>query len=162
MIKGYTDKLEAAEAVFIIQPKGVDPNEASEFKKILNEKNASFNVVKNTLFKIAIKNANKSITIGDGENAVVFSGGDAVDVAKALSNFVKETDKAEFKTGLVEGQEIDAAQFNTLSNLPSREVLLAQVLATMQAPVSGFVRVLNGNLSEFMNVLYAIKEQKGS
>ncbi|MBN1331758.1 50S ribosomal protein L10 [Candidatus Dojkabacteria bacterium] len=162
IVDDYKSKLEAAEAVFVIQPKGISPNEASEFKKILSEKNASFNVVKNTLFKIAVEKSDKKITIGDGENAVVFSGGDAVDVAKALSDFIKATDKAEFRTALVENQEIDFEQFATLSNLPSREVLLAQVLATMQAPVTGFVRVLNGNLSGFMNVLNAIKDQKGS
>ena len=62
--------------------------------------------------------------------------------------------------GFVEGQEIDESQFQTLADLPSREVLLAQVLATMQAPISGFVRVAGGNLTGFMNVLNAIKNQK--
>ena len=160
MIQGYADKIEAAEAVFVVQPKGISPNEASDFKKVLNEKDASFNVVKNTLFKIAVERSGKKITIGDGENAIVFSGGDAVDVAKALSNFIKDTEKAEFRMGFVEGQEIDESQFQTLADLPSREVLLAQVLATMQAPVSGFVRVAGGNLTGFMNVLNAIKNQK--
>lgn len=160
MIKGYAEKLEAAEAVFVVQPKGISPNEASEFKKVLNEKDASFNVVKNTLFKIAVEQSSKKITIGDGENAVVFTGGDAVDVAKALSDFIKDTEKVEFRMGFVEGQEIDESQFKTLADLPSREVLLAQLLATMQGPITGFVRVTGGNLTGFMNVLNAIKDQK--
>ncbi|MBD3279960.1 50S ribosomal protein L10 [Candidatus Dojkabacteria bacterium] len=160
MIDEYSAKIEAAEAVFVVRPKGISPNEASDFKKILNEKDASFNVVKNTLFKIAVEKSDKKITIGDGENAVVFTGGDAVDVAKALSDFIKETEKVEFRMGFAEGQEIDQTQFKTYADLPSREVLLAQLLATMQGPITGFVRVANGNLSGFMNVLNAIKDQK--
>lgn len=160
MLNEYTNKLDQSEAIFVIQPKGINPNEASEFKKILNQQNASFNVVKNSIFRIAVSKSQKKIEIGDGENAVIFSDTEAVEVAKALNEFIKETQKAEFRTGIVEGQVINQNQFKTLTDLPSREVLLAQVLATMQAPVSGFVRVLNGNLSGFVNVLNAIKDQK--
>lgn len=160
LVEEYKAKIQNAKAMFVLKPQGITPNEASELKKQLYEQDSSFNVVKNTLFKIALKDANAEIELQDGENAVVFAGEDFPTVAKTVSEFIKNSKKAELKNGYVEGKLIDSAQFEMLSNLPSREVLIAQVLSTMQAPITSFVRVLNGNLVGFARVVNAIKEQK--
>ena len=159
-LDNYKQRVTESDAVFIIQPKGVTPNEASDLKKKLSASNATFNVVKNTLFKIALKDANIDLNLDEGENAAIFAKGDFSVVAKDIDEFISETEEAEFRTGIVQNSVITKEQFVTLSNLPSREVLLAQVLATMQGPISGFVRVLNGNLSGFVNVVNALKEQR--
>lgn len=160
LVEDYKAKIQNAKAMFVLKPQGITPNEASELKKKLYDQDSSFNVVKNTIFRIALKDAQAEIEVQDGENAVVFAGEDFPGVAKTISEFMKTSKKAELRNGLVEGKLIDSAQFEVLSNLPSREVLIAQVLATMQAPITSFVRVLNGNLVGFARVVNAIKEQK--
>ena len=160
LVNEYKKRISEAKAFFVLQPKGVTPNEASELKIQLFEKDSTFSVVKNTLFRIALKEAEVDIEIADGEHAIVFSQDDFPEVAKIVDEFLASDEKGTFKSGFVEGQIISSEQFTNLSSLPSREVLLAQILATMQAPISGFVRVLNGNLYEFVNVVNAIKDQK--
>lgn len=160
LVEEYKQRLSDTDALFVMQPKGINPNEASELKKKLYDSNASFNVVKNSLFRIALKESNIELEVDEGENAVVFTEGDFSAVAKMLSDFISDTEKAEFRAGVIQQAVITKDQFIALSNLPSREVLLAQVLSGMQAPITGFVRVLNGNLSGLVNVINAIKDQK--
>lgn len=159
-IEEYKEQIENSKALFFVRPKGITPNQAVELKKALYTELANFNVVKNTLFRIALKDAGINIELEDQENAIVFSDEKISAVAKIIKEFIKETEKAEIRAGFVEGKRISEAEVNALAELPSRDVLLAQVLATMQAPVSGFVRVLDGNLSGFVNVVNAIKDQK--
>ena len=80
--------------------------------------------------------------------------------AKVLTEFAKSNDKLGIKMGVMGGKILDLDDIKALSALPSREVLLAQVLSTMNAVPTSFVRVLSGVVSNFMNVLQAIKEQK--
>ncbi len=161
LLEQYKTKLENAKALFVINPKGLTPNQVSELKKQLFEINSSFNVVKNSIFKIALKEINIEIPIEKGEHAVLFANvEDFTSAAKILYEFMKEAEDLEFKVGFVEQNIINKIQFEELANLPSREVLIAQVLNVMQAPITGFVRVLNGNITQFINVINAIKEQK--
>jgi large subunit ribosomal protein L10 len=79
-----------------------------------------------------------------------------------MKEFIKETEKAEFKEGYLEHKLISAEKVNDLADLPSRDVLLAQVLAQMNAPVSGFVNVLAGNVRNIVTVIDNIRDQKAN
>lgn len=160
LIDSYVENIEKSNMLFVLRPQGLNPVEASEFKKTLFDTEGSFNVVKNTLFKIALKNTNVGMELEEGENAVVFSEGDLSEVAKIVEEFIKGSKQVEFRQGLIEGKVISKEEFEELANLPSREVLLAQVLSGMEGPITGFVRVLAGNISGFINVVNAIQEQK--
>ncbi len=161
LIKEYEKKIKSSTALFIVNPKGLTPNEVAKLKKELFDLESSFNVVKNSLFKIALENTGVSIEIDKGEHAVLFANiEDFTQAAKILADFMKETEQMEFRVGFIEGNVIDTDQFKQLAELPSREVLLATVLNTMQAPITSFVQVLNGNITNFMNVVNAIKNQK--
>jgi large subunit ribosomal protein L10 len=80
--------------------------------------------------------------------------------AKILVKFSEDNSALEVKVGVVEGQVVDLAGIKRLSKLPSREVLLTQVLSVMNAPATGLVTVLSGVLRNFMGVLEAVKRQK--
>jgi large subunit ribosomal protein L10 len=80
--------------------------------------------------------------------------------AKALVDFAKEFQKLEIKGAQISGKQVDVAGVKTLAALPGRDVLLAQTLSVMQAVPTSFVRVLNGVMGQFMNVLKAIEEKK--
>ena len=92
----------------------------------------------------------------EGPTALAYSAEDAVAPAKILKAFVKETktEALTVKAGLVDGQVIDASAVNALADLPSREELIAKLLGSMQAPMSGLVNVLQGNIR---NVVYALE-----
>jgi large subunit ribosomal protein L10 len=83
-----------------------------------------------------------------------------VSPAKALVDFAKDVKKLKIKVGQISGKAINEDGIKELAGLPGRDVLLAQVLSVMQAVPTSFVRALSGVLSNLMNVLRAIQEQK--
>jgi len=157
-------KVSDAEAMFVVAPKAINPNEASALKMSLSEVGAEFHVIKNSLFKLALEKNTLPFNseYSTGQHAVVFTGKQSSEAAKIVSAFIKKSQKAEFVGGYLQGKAITAANVEELASLPSREIMLAKVLGTMQAPISGFVRVLGANISGFVNVVNAIKDQKAA
>ncbi len=161
-VQEYKDRLKTSKAVYFIEPKGVTPNEATALKKSLYGLNSQFNVIKNSLFEIALKDEGMTVdaAVLEGPNAAIFSSDQISESAKIISTFIKESEKAEIRGGLLDGKFISKEQVEALASLPSREQLLAQVVGTMNAPVSSFVNVLAGNVRSILYVLNSIKEQK--
>ena len=95
-----------------------------------------------------------------GPSAVALSYTDPVAPAKVLSEFAKDNEKLEIKIGVMNGKALDLDGIKALAELPSREVLLAQVLSAMNAVPSSFVRTLGEIPRSFVNVLSAVKDQK--
>jgi len=95
-----------------------------------------------------------------GPNAVTLSYEDPVAPAKVLTDFAKTNNKLEIRVGVIDGKVLDANAIKALSALPSREVLLAQVLCAMNGVSASFVRALSNIPQRFLYVLQAIKEQK--
>ena len=93
---------------------------------------------------------------------MVSSKNDPVAPAKLISEFIKDNRIMEIKGGLVEGKVIDADAVKALANLPSREVLIARLLGSMQSPITGFVNVLQGNIRNLVYALDAVRQQKES
>ena len=103
----------------------------------------------------------------NGTTALAVSADDAVAPAKVIYEFIKEnklenTEVLTIKAGLVEGKVINVEEVKALASLPSREVLIAKVLGSMQAPISGVVNVLQGTIRNAVYVLDAIRAQKES
>jgi large subunit ribosomal protein L10 len=95
-----------------------------------------------------------------GPSAIALSYGDPVAPAKVLTDFIKENKNFEIKVGVLNGKVVDFEGIKALSSLPSREVLLAQVLATMKAVPTALVTALSDVPRRVLNVLQAIKDQK--
>lgn len=165
LVEDYKEKIKGAKALFVIEPKGLSANESVEIKKALYDLDSSFNVVKNSLFKIALTESEFEVRdeITTNQKAIIFSGEQISESAKVIKEFLSKKenkDKMEFVLGYLDGKLIEGSQIRELADLPSKDVMLAQVLATMKAPISGFVNVLAGNTRNLVNVLNAIKEQK--
>ena len=123
-----------------------------------------YRVVKNAYTRIA---ATELGFEGLGEHlvgpvAIAISYDDAVAPAKTLAEFAKEHKILTLKAGVVEGQVIDADGVKALASLPSREVLIAKLLGSMNAPITGMVNVLQGNIRNLVYTLDAIRAQKES
>ena len=96
----------------------------------------------------------------EGQLAFVYGGEDEVSAAKIISKLGKDNENLKMLGGVLEGKAMDQAEITALSKLPSKDELLAKVVGSLKAPISGFVNVLGGNLRGLVYTLKAIKEQK--
>jgi large subunit ribosomal protein L10 len=166
LIDFYREKLSNAKAIYVIDAAGVSATETIEIKKELYDMNSSYHVIKNRLFKIALENegVEKSEEFAQGQHGVVFADEENMTTAaKALKKFIMERDSKEdieIKGGILDKKIITKDEVIELAELPGRDEMIAIVAGTMNAPVSGFVRVMAANISGFMNVLNALKNQK--
>ena len=140
-IKG---KLENAQSAVVIDYMGITVAEADAMRKKLREANVDYTVYKNTLIKRAIEGTDYAplAEVLDGPSAVAISTEDATAPARTLNGIVKEYKKMEFKAGVVEGTYYDKAGIEQIADIPSRDVLIAKFMGSIQSPVSKFVRTL--------------------
>lgn len=162
VVNEISDKMQSAVSAVLTDYRGLNVAEATKLRKELRDAGVEYKVLKNTLTKLAadkvgLEGLKKDLV---GPTAIAFSYEDPVAPARILTKFAKEHKKLVLKSGVVEGKVIDLAGITALAELPSREVLIAQVLAGFQAPISGFVNVMQGNIRNFACVINAIKEQK--
>jgi len=141
--------------------RGLTVSQMGDLRRALHNADVSLQVVKNTLARRAaegtgFKAAEELFT---GPVAIAF-GKDPVAMAKAISDFAKKNDKLLVQGGVLDGKLVDAAGVKALADLPPREVLLAKMLGSMQAPISGFVRTLAEVPASFVRTLAAIRDQK--
>ena len=139
---------------------GMTVPEFDELRNRLTENGSECHVAKNTYMRKALENA-KLPDISEhllGQTAFVTGESDVCAAAKTVKNFVKEFKKPEIKTGILDGDILDAAQVNALADLPSREVLLATLLGTINAPATALARVLNEPATSLARVIKAKHE----
>jgi large subunit ribosomal protein L10 len=161
-IEGITAKINDAEFLMIADYGGLDVAGFSELRRRLGENNSKLQVVKNSFVKRAASEAGLPDGLADslsGQTALVTGDSDVCTAAKTLKTFHKEFKKVEVKMGVVDGRLLEAAEIAALADLPSREVLLAQLLGVLNAPATKFARVLNEPASAFARVLQAKADQ---
>ena len=155
--------LQTAKSVVFANFGGLKVKETEELRRKCREQNIQFVATKKTLLRKALQDAGVAATdpkAFTGSVAAVFGHGDEVAPAQVIAEFAKTHDVLTIFGGILEGQFIDAAKVKALSSLPGKHQLLGQLVGTLQAPISGFVRVLGGNLSGLVTVLNGIKEKK--
>lgn len=162
VVKEIESKINDATLVVFTDYRGLTVEEITELRNRLRVPGVEYKVVKNTMTRFALKNLGYDAIADqiEGPNAAVFSKEDPVGPAKTLFDFIKQYKKLEVKLGILEGQLVETASIKELAELPPREVLLAQVLGTMKAPIQGFANVLNANITGLVRALDQIKEQK--
>ena len=148
----------------IVNYSGITVADDTKLRKELREAGNTYVVVKNTLLGRALKDAEIDglDSVLEGTTAIAYSKDDYVSAAKILSAYAEKSKTFEVKAGFVDGGALDAAGVKELGNLPSKEVLVAKVLGGLNAPISGFVTVLNGTIKGLVVALNAIAEQKGA
>jgi large subunit ribosomal protein L10 len=161
MVAEYSDRLSASQALILADYRGLTVAEITDLRGRLREVNGAFQVVKNTLFKLALEQANAPVPedLLAGPVAVGYCLGEVPPVAKALVDFAREFEALSLTGAIVGTQVLDAAGVQALADLPPREVLLAQVVGAVQAPLSSVVGVVTAPLRELVQVLQARSEQ---
>ncbi len=155
--------LKSAKAVVFANFQGLKVSEAEELRKLCRKNDIQVLAAKKTLLKRALTDAGlegADPSVFQGGVATFMGTGDEVAPAKVVSDFAKTHEIVSVFGGVLEGKFIDAAMVKSLASLPSKTELLAKVVGSINAPVSGFVNVLAGNLRNLVSVLNNIKEAK--
>jgi len=163
LVKGLSEKIKASKSAVFVDYKGLKVKDATDLKKSLRKAGVDYVVVRKTLLDIALKNAGiegASIKALDGQIALSLSNTDEISGAKIIDTFSKTNENVKMLGGVLGKQVMNAEEVKALAKIPSKEELLAKLVYTLNAPVSGFVNVLAGNLRGLVQVLNAVKEQK--
>ena len=158
------ESIKEADAVFAVDYRGISVPQAAELRTRLRDVDATFRVVKNSLTERAVDEvgADALKALLEGPTALTFVRGDAALAAKALQTFRRETDKLEFKGGLLGAEALDSEQILALARLPARDVLYGQLVGVVASPISGLVRTLNALIAGLALQLGQIAEKKES
>ena len=145
--------------------RGLTVREVEELRDVLRDQDITYRVTKNTLLRLASKQVeafgNIDPTTFTGPMALAMGFDDEVAPARAIFQYAKKHNALEIVGAITgDGKILTAQQVRALATLPSREQLLAQVVGTIAAPLTGFVGVMAGNVRSIINVLNALSEAK--
>jgi len=164
IVEELTELFEKASGIYLADFTGLNVEQANELRSKFHQEDAIYRVVKNTLIlhacdKLGYKELSQHLV---GSTALAISLNDPVAPVRIISEFVKGKEKKTpvIKAGILEEEYVSSEQIESIKNIPSRDVLLAQVLSCLQAPLADFVGVLNEIARSFVAVLQAIIEKK--
>ena len=156
------EKINKAQSIVLVDYRGLNVAQLTELRSKYREAGVDYKVYKNTMMRFAFKDSgfedfNEYLK---GPSAVAFGFDDPVQAAKITAEFAKENEQLEIKAGIVDGKIIDVDGVKYLASLPPKEVLIAQVLGGINAPIQGFANVLQGTIRSLATVLNAIAEKQ--
>jgi len=160
LVSELKEKIQSAQALYYTDFTGLNVKRMTELRRTLRKAKVEYVVIKNTL---ALRAVNESGLVGQrlrGPTGLVVTK-DPVAAAKIITDFAKANDaKPEVKGGVFEGKQIDKAQVTKLASMPSREQMLSELGASMQAPMAMFAGYMNSLFSNFVGVVEALRVQK--
>ncbi|HLN18908.1 MAG TPA: 50S ribosomal protein L10 [Patescibacteria group bacterium] len=162
IVKDLAEKLKVSKAVVFSDYKGLSVKDMTTLRKELRSQDVDFNVVKKTLMNLALKDAGFELDVRkmEGQIALAVASGDEVSAAKIIAKTAKVNENIKIISGILGKNVLTREEVIALSKLPSKDELLAKMVGALNAPVSGFVNVLAGNLRGLVNVLKAIGDTK--
>ncbi len=144
VVKEIAEKIDGAQSVVLVDHRGLTVAQDTELRKQLREAGVTYKVYKNTMMNFAFKGTEFEGLSGylEGPSAMAVSKNDATAPARILCKFAEKAKALEIKGGVVEGKVMDAAALQEVSQIPSRDELLARLFGSMQSPVANFARVI--------------------
>jgi large subunit ribosomal protein L10 len=160
-IQEIAAQIEASEAIFAVDYRGISVPQAAELRSKLREADASFRIVKNRLTKLAADKAGEErlTELLQGPTALTFVRGDTAMAAKAISTFNKEHEVLTYKGGFMDATTLDPESFKSIARLPSRDVLNGQFAGVVASPLTGLVRGLGSMIQGLALQLGQIAEK---
>jgi large subunit ribosomal protein L10 len=157
-------RFKASPNLYVTDFTGLNVLRMTELRRRLRTAGVTYVVVKNSLAQRALE-ANNIKALNDhlaGPTGLVLAGKDPVAAAKVLTDFAREFEKPAIRIGLVDGRSMSPAQVKQLASLPSREVLLSQLLGAMQSPLAQLAGVMNGMLMQVVGAFEALHSQRSA
>ncbi len=156
------ENLTRAKAVVLADYTGLTHKQLEEIRRLIKKAEAKLTVTKNSLLKKALTETHKIIAEADltGATLTLFAYADEILPIKTLVKFFKDTTKGRVKAGLLGNQTMTASEVEKLSTLPSRQLLLANLVRGLQAPITGLHNALSWNIRQLVWTLDAVKSNK--
>lgn len=153
-----------SKCVILVDFCGLTVAQDTVLRRKMREAGVYYNVVKNTLVRIAAQEAGiEGLEPSLEKNtAIAVAPEDPVAVAKIICDFAKENKELKVKVGVLDGKVITAEEIKALAALPPKEVLIAKMLGSMNSPITGFVNVLQGTIRNVVYALDAVRKAKES
>ncbi|MCX6144413.1 MAG: 50S ribosomal protein L10 [Ignavibacteriales bacterium] len=165
IVAEVADKVARATAMYFADFTGLTVGEASELRREFRKAGIEYTVVKNTLAKKALEQVTGYDRVYEklvGPTGIAFSYDDAVAPAKIIKKFSEKSGKLKLKVAVLEKQVFDGSKLDELSKLPTRAELMAGVLGSIQAPISGIVGAIGAVARDLVNVIDAIEKKKAA
>lgn len=162
VVKKLAEQIKAGKVAVFSDFTGTSVGNMQKLRTELRKSGSAYKVTKKKLIEIAFKNAGIEVDVKNikGQIGVAIGHDDEVSAAKILKNFTKENQNFKVLQGILEGKVISENEVSALAALPSKEELLAKLVGSINAPVSGFVNVLAGNIRGLVTVLREIANSK--
>ncbi len=153
----YVNRLNASPYFLVVDYRGLTVGQFTELRKRLHRAGSEVHVVKNSIFRLAAREAGLADLSGSlaGQMAVVTGQRDVASAAKAVKTFQSEFERPKIKFGYLKDQRMEADEIKALADLPSLEVLRGRLLGVFQAPATRLVRLLHTPASQLARVLQA-------
>lgn len=162
-VKNIRSEMDSSKIIIITDHSGLKVVQMTQLRRKLWDVDAQYQVIKNTLASIALKGEEeeKIKNVLNGPTSMIFGKGDIVSPAKIISSFIKENEKPSIKGAFMEGRFLEPADVKKIASLPSKEILLSQMLASMNSPITSFVRVIQGPIRKLVYALEEIRKKRG-
>jgi large subunit ribosomal protein L10 len=164
IVARLSDTLRRAKAVVLVQAQGITVAEQTQLRKKMRADGLEFQVVKNTLFRLATREANVANIdpILNGPTAAVFGFDDEIGAAKATADYVKTSKIVTIKAGILGPRALTVAQVESLATLPSSSVVRAQAVGAVLGPAQQTVGLLSAPLRDLIQVMRNYAEKQGA
>jgi large subunit ribosomal protein L10 len=161
LLDKYKEILKSKTGYFLVNSDKTNTGTVSNLKMQLKDINSNYAVVKNSIFKVALQETEQPLQTQelDGPTAIIYFDEDPTAPAKLIKAMQKESELLNAKGGVYEGKFLSEEKVMQLADIPSREVLLSQLVGTMNAPLSGFMNAVTGNVRGLTMVLKGISEK---
>ena len=163
MVKTIQDGLDKDSTCVVVNFQKISSGDLSSLRKTLRQKKARMCASRNSLVKVAFKGTNyTSLAEGlNGQTAVIFTSADPAGIAKVLVEFAKKNENFVFCGGVLDKSLLHKEDIKRIADLPSKEVLIAKLLGTLQSPMTRLARALNGKTTELILILKQLSEKRG-
>ncbi len=162
LLTRYKDLLESKSGYLLVNSDKIDTSTVTKLKIELKNVSANITVIKNSIFKVALQDTKQPLQVQefDGPTALITFEQDPTAPAKLVKKVQKEMSLLSPRSGVYEGEFLTAERVMQLADIPSREVLLSRLVGTMNAPLTGFMNAITGNVRGLTMVLKGISEKK--
>jgi large subunit ribosomal protein L10 len=163
VVKTIKDGIDGQEATIVVNYNKVSSGELSGLRKTLRQKKARMCASRNSLVKVALKGTDYSSLAEDlnGQTALIFTSADAAEIAKILVKFSEKNETFLVCGGVFQKGILTRQAVKRLSDLPSKEVVLGQILGALKAPATRLARSLNSKQTDLILILKQLSEKKG-
>ena len=164
VVSDIAEKLRNAKSLVIVDYRGMTVAQVTDLRSQFRAAGVEYVVLKNTLVRRALHELNIEglDNVLEGPSAFAFGISDPVAPAKVIMDYIakSKSENLKVKAGLVDGAVIDIQGIKALSELPPKEVLIAKLMGSLNAPISGFVGVLSATLRSLVYAIEAVRKQK--